>query len=479
MRRLSLSALLALPIALACRSVPAGPPLPDAEAIVQGTAGPGVHTDTIDAAFTVSIDRARWRARERSIQSRDFWSDIAVLDMASAERSARSIDERTFALALRTLMAGEPDEAAVVFGLLRRSAADPTLRARARVGLTMALTWNSDWQAIAQLASPADSSEEETFVEPRRLQAGVERWARAFARLPPATLTVPEHAVTLPLRRSVFGTPVISVKINGRPHEFWLDTGASMTLLSTDVAIEAGVKLASTDTLALGVVSGHIDARAIYIDSLGIGPVMAHGLTAAVVSPSVLRLDRRVDNGVARPVQIDGVIGTDLLRHMDITIDAGAGTITIRRPRLDNRAVRNLFWVGFPVIRLVTRDGVPVVFGLDTGDEGTYVTPALLKKLPRTPIAARRGTLNGLGDERHETKFVAREVALSDGGHAIALRNTPVAPEHRWTFVTFDGMIGSDVALASRFHLDFVNGVFDVRPSEAAPKNGITVKQGP
>ena len=477
MRRLPLVVVLALPIALACRSMAAGAPLPDAEAIVQGTAGP-VRTDTIDAAFTVSIDRAYWRARESGDRGRDFWSDVATLDVTSAERSARSMDERTFVRALRTLMGGEPDGAAVVFALLRNRAVDPALRARARVGLTMALSWNSDWEGIARLASVVDSAEE-ARTDPRRLQAGVERWARAFAGYPPANITVPDYAVTVPLRRSIFGTPVITVKINGREHDFWLDTGASMTLLSTEVAIATGVKLASTDSLALGVVSGHIDARAIYIDSLAIGPVTAHGLTAAVVSPNVLRLDRRVENGMSRSIPIDGVIGTDLLRHMDITIDAGVGTITIRRPRPDKRAVRNLFWIGFPVIRLVTRDGVPVVFGLDTGAEGTYVTPALLRKLPRTSVAARRGSLNGLGTERQQTEWVAREIALSDGGHAIALRNTPVAPEHHWTFVTFDGMIGSDVALASRFHLDFVNGVFDVRPSEAAARPGITVKQAP
>ena len=101
----------------------------------------------------------------------------------------------------------------------------------------------------------------------------------------------------------------------------------------------------------------------------------------------------------------------------------------------------------------------------------------MLRKLPHTAIAARRGTLNGLGTERQRTDFVAREVALSDGGYAIVLKNTPVAPEHRWTFVTFDGMIGSDVALGSRFHIDFVNGIFDVRPSDAAPKpHGIAVE---
>jgi hypothetical protein len=475
MRRLSRYLLFAVSTAAACRSVPAGPPPPDAESIVRGTAGPGVHTDTIDAAFTVSVNRAYWRARE-SKHAPDFWADVAALDVTGAERSAQSVDERTFALALRTLMLGDPDAAAVAFGVLHRNSADPILRARARVGLTMALTWNSEWQAIAELPPSSDSTEE-AEIDPRLLQAGVERWAHAFNGLPPATVTVPDRAVTLPLRRSVFGTPLITVMINGRPHEFWLDTGASMTLLSTDVALAGGVRLASSDSLALGVVAGHIDARAVLIDSLDIGPVTARGLTAAVVSPGALRLDRRVENGVTHAVPIDGVIGTDILRHMDLTIDAAAQTITIRRPHPDRHAVRNLFWVGFPVVRLITRDGVPVVFGLDTGAEGTYVTPAMLRKLPHTAIAARRGSLNGLGSERERTDFVAREVALSDGGYAIVLKNTPVAPEHRWTFVTFDGMIGSDVALGSRFHIDFVNGIFDVRPSDALPKPpGITVE---
>jgi hypothetical protein len=252
-----------------------------------------------------------------------------------------------------------------------------------------------------------------------------------------------------------------------------------MTLLSASVAVEAGVTLAAPDTLALGVVTGHIPARAVLIDSLAIGPMLARGLSAAVVNPGALRLDRAQRNGLVEPVQIDGVIGTDLLRHLDIVLDAGAGTITIRRPRTDVRTPRNLFWVGYPVVKLVTRDGRPVLFGLDTGAEGTYVTTSLLRKMPRTPIAARHMTLGGLGPEKQRTQWVVRDVSLSDGDYAIALRNTPVTPEHRWTFVTFDGMIGSDVALATRMHLDFTNGIFDVRPSasriDGAPS--VTVRQ--
>jgi hypothetical protein len=126
-------------------------------------------------------------------------------------------------------------------------------------------------------------------------------------------------------------------------------------------------------------------------------------------------------------------------------------------------------------VRLVTKDGRPVLFGLDTGAEGTYVTTALLRKLPRTAVAARRMTLGGLGPDREQTQYVARDVTLSDGDYAIALHNIPITPDRRWTFVAFDGVIGSDVALASRMHLDFMNGVFDVRPAERLNVIKVTV----
>ncbi|NUO93601.1 MAG: clan AA aspartic protease [Gemmatimonadaceae bacterium] len=463
--------------ALACRAGGVAQPEYDAAGVVEGDAAPRVRTDTVDDPFTVRLDRARWVQRNRVGPQRAFWDDIAVLDIAAAEKSARSLDEKTFVLALRTLMAGDPEGAAIAFAALHAQATEPAVRTRARVGLTMALSWRSDWPALARIGHDPDSLDQDQA--PSVTQAGVERWARALAAVPLAEVFVPEEPATLPMRRSAFGTPVVTVRINGHPYQFWLDTGASMTLLSAAVAVEAGVVLAAPDTLALGVVAGHIPARAVLIDSLAIGPMVARGLGAAVVNPGALRLDRAQHNGVVEAVQIDGVIGTDLLRHLDLVLDAGAGTMTIRRPRRDVRSPRNLFWVGYPVVKLVTRDGRPILFGLDTGAEGTFVTTALLRKLPRTPIAARHMTLGGLGPEKQRTQWVVRDVALSDGDYAIALRNTPVTPEHRWTFVTFDGMIGSDVALATRMHLDFTNGIFDVRPSAARPDGGpsVTVRQ--
>jgi hypothetical protein len=462
--------------ALACHRRPAEPlgsalPMVSAEAIVEGRANGVVPTDTVDGTMTIGLQRARWSLRTDNAEKGDFWSEVSLLDTPNAERAATSMEERTFAVALRTLMEGQTEAAAMAFEILHGSASDSLVRARARVGLTMALSYHSDWAAMARLraASPGDSTPASLA-----LAAGVERWAHALSVVPPPVFDIPSGEVVLPMRRSFLGTPVVTIRINGKPHDFWLDTGASMTLLSTDVAIAAGAKLAANDTLALGVVGGHIEARAIYIDSMSLGSVVVRGLGAALVSPEALRFDERTVNGVKSTFPIDGMIGTDVLRHLDVVIDARAGTITLSRPRRRSGGTRNLFWVGYPVVRLVTRDGRPVLFGLDTGAEGTYVTTTLLTKLPRTPVAARRNSLVGLGGSQQgassskKSSWVARNVPLSDGNYAIALRNVPIMPAQRWTFVNFDGVIGSDVALATRMHLDFTNGVFDIRASEAS-----------
>jgi hypothetical protein len=217
---------------LACHSARRDPfagvgPLVGADAIVEGRAT-ATATDTVDAKLTIRLLRTRWALRTDYDEGRDFWSDVAVLDTRNAERAARTMDERTFAVALRTLMDGQPGAAAVAFGLLHAAATDSLVRGRARIGLTMALSYDSDWQAMSRLR--AIPSAADSIPGSLAVAAGVERWARALSQVPTPVFEIPDQPVVLPMRRSFLGTPVVTIRINGKPHEFWLDTGASMTL---------------------------------------------------------------------------------------------------------------------------------------------------------------------------------------------------------------------------------------------------------
>lgn len=299
--------------------------------------------------------------------------------------------------------------------------------------------------------------------------AGVEAWARAFARAGSAVLDIPAGVHTLPLIRSAFGTPIVTVTVNGKSRHFWLDTGASLTLIAADVAEASGVKHMGSDTLALSAIGGTLPAVPTVIERMTLGPVTARGLHAAIIAPDLLRLDARLENGVRTLVKIDGVIGTDIIRRLDVTIDTEAGTVTLRRPTRKARAARNLYWVGFPAVRVRTTGGRAVLLGLDTGAESTFVTRSLLGKLNRPRVLTRRGVLTGLGSEREVTEQVVTEVELRGGGPLpLRLRNVKVVPERRWTFLQFDGMLGSDIALAARVRIDFTQGVFEVRRSAGA-----------
>src|SRR4249919_601001 len=122
MRRKSLILLASIVIA-ACHT---GPSLPNADAIVEGRAA-GIAPDTVDDNPTVKLEAGHWSLKQQASGGLEFWEDISTLDLRNAEKSARSVDERTFAVALRTLMTSDPEAAAVAFRALALSAADPAV----------------------------------------------------------------------------------------------------------------------------------------------------------------------------------------------------------------------------------------------------------------------------------------------------------------------------------------------------------------
>src|SRR6188472_1703494 len=91
-------------LAAGCRS---GISLPPADDIVEGRTTGVVPIDTIDDVQTIGISQAKYSARRTRPERGDFWGDVGVLDMASADAAARSLDQLTFSLALKQLLAGE------------------------------------------------------------------------------------------------------------------------------------------------------------------------------------------------------------------------------------------------------------------------------------------------------------------------------------------------------------------------------------
>jgi hypothetical protein len=423
-----------------------------------------------DAASDISVKRMRVRQRERG-SAPTFWSSVSALDLTAARSQARTVSERFFTDALRDLINGDVSGAEVLFHTLIGDP-DPLLRGRARIGMTVALNAQGKWQELAALTAEAAPSRDSTTNLVDR--AAVDSWAGVLRDVPPVEISAPVTPEIRPVLGSSLGTPIIRVEVNGNTHYFWLDTGATMTLLASDVAAACGVVPVTSDTLAIAAAQGRIAARPAIANLVQIGTVTIRNLPVAILAPSALRLDRRVANGRIVPVKLDGVIGSDVLRRLSVVLDMGAGTISLARPATHPPKHRTLVWIGYPVVRLLTRTGRPVLFGLDTGADSTIVTDAWMDKTPDPELSLAVGSVDALGAAHSGGLPVLHRVTVGDGEYVLHLRGVPIIQERRQTFVTLDGVLGADVLAHATLHMDITNGIFAIRAPGVSPFPGDT-----
>jgi len=132
-------------------------------------------------------------------------------------------------------------------------------------------------------------------------------------------------------------------------------------------------------------------------------------------------------------------------------------------PRMP-RTGRNLFWVGTPVVRLVTSKGVPLHFNLDTGAQESYSTDALLGKVRARTLNGERRLVGGLAGLTIVRGRFVDEVHATMGGQPLVLRKLLVFAPQVSSFVTLDGVLGSDMRRGGVVRIDATNGLFLLEP---------------
>jgi hypothetical protein len=360
------------------------------------------------------------------------------------------------------ILEGDAPTAELLLDSLYAASSDSLIRYRSRIALSGVLYAQGKWERLATL--PRDSRVYDTGVGPDR--ATLESWADLFRQLPPERVRFSATSSVVPLSRSALGTPLVPVLVNGRPRLFWLDTGSSFTMLSSDVASAAGIAPLTQDTLEIVTTTGRVTARAGMLDSLHVGAVRFENHPAMIVDAGMLRLSVPSGPGESKIIVIDGIVGFDAIRRMDVEIDYAHDRVTLRQPaRRAGPAERNLFWIGYPLVRLRSTTGRLVHFGLDTGADETFATRTILEKVRAPRLIKDERRLEGLGGVATVRVEMIPETRLSLGGHAIRFRNLMVVPPRRTTFINLDGVLGTNAWTGARLRIDMTNGRVDIEPA--------------
>jgi predicted aspartyl protease len=382
-----------------------------------------------------------------------FWLALADVNLQAAWILAESREERSLADAVDSFLDGRNTEAdSIVVPLL--TARDSQVRRAARITYGAILSAQGDW---SRLASYADSASHEA-----RDAAGVEAWAPAFKGVS-TTLSFVDTLSSVPLSRSRSGVAIIPVSVNGVTRHFWLDTGSSLTVLTTEVATASRVSGISGDTLELVTSVGRLPTQAAVVDTLRLGGVSVANARAMIVTGAALQLRETAHNPF--PQEIDGVIGFDLIRLLDLTIDDVHDRVVIRKPSLrppHPRRPRNLAWYGVPIVTLLSENGSAVHLVLDTGAEETFGTPGMARKSGARWRRAERRTVQGFGGSANETGIVIPSVRLFLGDTPLSFRRIFLYEASYPTIFTLDGTLGADVGRGGVVRIDMTNGRFDI-----------------
>jgi predicted aspartyl protease len=208
--------------------------------------------------------------------------------------------------------------------------------------------------------------------------------AQAAAQEPLPATTLEELAVTAdepryvaPTRRDRIGRIWAPVLVNGHgPFRLVLDTGASHSALTPQVAEAIGINLDDASTVMLRGVTGSVSVPMVPVRTLEYGDLLLEPRRLPVI-PDAL--------GGA-----EGVLGMDGLANKRIHIDFRRDSITIMRSK-NQRAAGGFATIPVKFLRgrLLVADahmgGVPVKAIIDTGGQATLGNEAL-----RAALAERR-----------------------------------------------------------------------------------------
>jgi hypothetical protein len=388
-----------------------------------------------------------------------YWEALAELVPADAIASARTPSEREFGEALANLMSGDLEKAEQRFGVLRSTATDSIIRTASRVIYTATLQYQEKWEALAALKNEPSQPKSD-----RTDKASIEIWAEAYRNIPPKTFTFRTPSARIPMSVSAVGTPLVPVKISGKVYNFWLDTGSSLTMLSSDVAGDLAIEPIVKDTLEIVTSTGRVKASPALIQQLEIGQLVVRNAPAMIVDEPMMRMNEPRASDQNAHVKIDGIIGFDIIRQMDLEVDYGGNTLRLRDPATSGSETdRNMFWVGLPVIRLTSADGLPLHFGLDTGAQLSFVTETLLDKLQIQAARIESRRVGGLGGEVSLRAPVLPDLRVNVRGFPIMFRGAMVHAPVYQVLAALDGVLGGDIWNSGIVRIDMVNGIFSVR----------------
>jgi len=385
----------------------------------------------------------------------DYWNAIQHFDFDYINRYDVSEEQRNFVRGLELSINGEYDDAKELFSTLFVNSNDSLRRENIAEVLQELLTYDYEWEKLIELDSqlPNGLDEDNTIA-----------FARAFQSSPPEQYYFPLKPVVLPTKLSISGVPIIEVMVNGVKQKFWIDTGAEMTVLASDIARKCAVTEFKDDVAELGTSTDiMVESWPGVINELRIGELTIENHPTIIIDKKDLEIKLFK---LIKIIKIDGILGWNAIMNLHLEIDYKNGLTTIKRPETVFNPERNFHFVCVPFLSLTDTLGTPFNFYFDTGANKTKLFRPGLLKVDTSNATTKSAIIGGAGGTRKVTTTVLPTQSFILGKHRLNFNKIGAHGDGKEYFFYFDGIIGSDIAKTGTLILDFQNGRCELKLAE-------------
>ena len=269
----------------------------------------------------------------------------------------------------------------------------------------------------------------------------------------------PTMVAGVPFRLTPGSNPLILVPafVEGAgPYEFILDTGASISLLSSELGRSLGVVVTGTEE-GMGA-GGNLTIELGRLGSLSIGETELQDVEVGLT-------DELARIGAVVGAKIDGDIGYNVLKHFRVTVDYSRNLMNLSAASGESGKDGAVHFEIAPnkplmVLPVEVNGSGPYRFCLDTGTSMTAISPALAARLG---ISMRPGARQGMAAGGRISVSFGRLASLAVGHHRVG--DLDVTSANFFSSIAkvcetdFDGIVGYNFLKLFRVTIDYPAGL--------------------
>lgn len=262
-----------------------------------------------------------------------------------------------------------------------------------------------------------------------------------FKRYPKMILKNHPKSSVIKLNKTKIGVHKITITVNEIDFKFILDTGAEVSVFTNTTLQKAGIDWNKEDSINVGSFNNTKSSMEVaFVKKIYIGELEVKNLPVLVADSETFMLKIF---GI-KLFEFDGIIGWDILRHLDFELDYISSELRIVETEgleMGSRIVNS----DFPAIIVIDNKNRMRVFGLDTGARRSWLSPSFVENNNLEIVGTKKEKINGAHGKEIVNKSIVKDYKVILGDIYLEFENIGTGYTGFIKDYEFDGVFGCDI----------------------------------